>query len=90
MTRTVTAHTIASALDRVKARPQLVQHQHVLDACHGADHVWRDGVLNPLATISGVPHSDPSRQQERANICAIFGRCASPPRRTARRDDACR
>ena len=52
MTRTVTAHTIASALRRVKALPQLVQHQHVLDACHGAGHVWRDGVLNPLATIS--------------------------------------
>ena len=31
MTRTVTAHTIASALRRVKALPQLVQHQHVLD-----------------------------------------------------------
>ncbi len=29
MTRTVTAHTIASALRRVKALPQLVQHQHV-------------------------------------------------------------
>ena len=52
MTRTVTAHTIASALRRVKALPQLVQHQHVLDASHASGHVWRDGVLNPLATIS--------------------------------------
>lgn len=52
MTRTVTHHTIASSLRRVKALPQLIDHQQILDACLAADHVWRDGVLNPLATIS--------------------------------------
>lgn len=52
MTRTVTAHTIVASLRRVKALPQLVQPQHVLDACRAADHGWRDGTLNPLATIT--------------------------------------
>src|SRR5690606_1247643 len=52
MTRTVTACTIASALRRVKALPQLIEHRHVLDACFAAGHRWRDGELNPLSTIT--------------------------------------
>ena len=52
MTRTVTAHTIAASLRRVKALPQLVDAEHVLTACRAAGHVWRDGTLNPLATIT--------------------------------------
>jgi hypothetical protein len=52
MIRMINARTIASSLRRVKALPQLIAHQDVLEACHFADHVWRDGVLNPLSTIS--------------------------------------
>lgn len=52
MTRTVTSRTIAAALRRVKSLPQLIDHQHVLDACLAAGHRWRDGELNPLATIT--------------------------------------
>ncbi|MCP4899128.1 MAG: IS4 family transposase [bacterium] len=51
-TRTVNPNTIASSLRRVKNLPQIIEHQHVLDACQAAGHRWRDGVLNPFATIS--------------------------------------
>lgn len=52
MTRTVNTHTIAASLRRVKALPQLVDSDQVLDACRAAGHVWRDGPLNPLATVT--------------------------------------
>jgi len=48
----VTNRTIASSLRRVKSLPQLIEHEHVLDACLAAGHRWRDGVLNPFATIA--------------------------------------
>lgn len=52
MTRMVTAGTIAAALRRVKALPQLIEHDLVLDACRAAGHGWRDGPLNPLSTVT--------------------------------------